>query len=341
MRPGTIAGTRSVVGLDVGGANVKAAHVGGSAATLPFPLWKDPAGLTSRLRALLDKLPTSDLLAVTMTGELCDCFQSKREGVACILDAVEGAAQGRPVWVWQTTGHFVDPTTARVEVTPTASSNWHALASWAGRLAPRGTALLVDMGSTTTDVIPLTDGQPSSRGRTDWQRLKHRELVYVGARRTPLCALMAGRGAAEVFATTRDVGLLLGLEPEDGADRDTADGRPATRPAAHARLARMLCADVESMSRQQAKALARHLFRRVARRVAGALDQVAQNLSPLPETLIVAGSGERWVMEALRWTAAFRPARTIRLAELLGRDISAAACAFALAVLACEGLDPS
>src|SRR5437764_9911731 len=89
------------LGLDVGGANLKAAHGGGAARLQPFELWKNPHGLADALRGLLDTMPPFDALAVTMTGELCDCFETRREGVAAILDAVETVAAGRPVRVWR------------------------------------------------------------------------------------------------------------------------------------------------------------------------------------------------------------------------------------------------
>ena len=249
---------RRVLGLDVGGANLKAAHTDGAARSRPFALWKDPGGLAGALRDLIADMPDADLLAVTMTGELCDCFESKRQGVIAILDAVQEAAQGKPIRVWRTDGKFVDITEARKTPLQTAAANWLALATFAGRLAPEGPALLFDVGSTTTDVIPLLDGRPKPHGRTDRERLESGELVYTGVRRTPLCALAGG--AAELFATTLDVYLLLDWIAEDAADRNTADGRPATKAAAHARLARMLCADLDSSTEQERMGLAHRVF---------------------------------------------------------------------------------
>src|SRR5438552_12194660 len=100
-----------------------------------------------------------------------------------------------------------------------AAANWLALAAYAGRFAPTGTALLVDVGSTTTDLVPLLGGAPVPCGNTDAERLLHRELVYTGVRRTPLCALLGETGAAELFATTLDAYLLLEELPEDVTDR--------------------------------------------------------------------------------------------------------------------------
>src|SRR5271166_4077415 len=118
----------TVLGLDIGGANLKAAWFapGGQALvhralSRPFALWKDPAGLARQLIDLTLAFPRPDLLAVTMTGELCDCYESKRQGVHAILDAVEEAFGGVPVHVWSTQGRFVDLAAARAHPLPIAS----------------------------------------------------------------------------------------------------------------------------------------------------------------------------------------------------------------------------
>src|SRR5262249_28321084 len=93
-----------VVGLDVGGANLKAADGAGVARGRPFPLGKAPDRLAAELRALLADLPPADRLAVTLTGELCDCFADRAAGVAHILGAV--ASLGLPLGVWRNDGRF-------------------------------------------------------------------------------------------------------------------------------------------------------------------------------------------------------------------------------------------
>src|SRR5439155_1586656 len=162
-----------------------------------------------RLRRLCGEFPAFDRMAVTMTGELCDCFATRREGVRHILDAVAAVIPRDIVSVYRNDGLFADWEDAYAEPLSAAASNWLALAAFAGRYAPTGSALLVDIGSTTSDLIPLRDGVPVPTGRTDTDRLASGELVYTGVRRTPACALLGGGGAAEFFATTLDVYLLL------------------------------------------------------------------------------------------------------------------------------------
>jgi probable H4MPT-linked C1 transfer pathway protein len=318
----------AVLGLDIGGANLKAAHTDGTAKTRPFALWKEPAALAGRLRSLCRELPAFDQLAVTMTGELCDCFATRREGVRHILDAVATVVPREIVRVYRTDGRFADWDEAHAEPLSAEAANWLVLSAFAGRYAPTGSALLADVGSTTSDLIPLRDGVPVPTGRTDAERLVSGELVYTGVRRTPACALLGGGGAAEFFATTHDVYLLLELVPEDVADVDTADGRPATRPHAHARLARMLCGDAESVPRAKAMGLAK----RISRLQQNLLDAAARLVAAIhgpPQTLILGGSGE---FLARRAFAEFEGS-VVSLGEHLGPERSAAACAYAAAVL--------
>jgi probable H4MPT-linked C1 transfer pathway protein len=328
--------TTSVLGLDVGGANLKAAHSDGAARSRPFALWKDPAGLPAALSALIGEMPRADRLAVTMTGELCDCFETKREGVAAILDAVEGAAGDQPVRVWRNDGRFVDREEARAKPLKVAAANWLALATFVGRWAPKGPALLLDVGSTTTDVVPLLDGRPVPQGRSDPDRLRCEELVYTGVRRTPLCAILGSEGPAEFFATTLDVYLLLGWVAEDGADRNTADGRPATKAAAEARLARMLGADLETSTAKERERLAQRVLLKQLYALTSAVERVAGRLPKPPRTVVVAGAGEFLARPLLEQQEAIPPCEVVFLADRLSPEVSRAACAHAVAALAAE-----
>ena len=146
-----------------------------------------------------------------------------------------------------------------------AASNWHALAKFAGRYAKQGPALMLDIGSTTSDLIPLLDGIPQALGQTDPDRLLSGELLYTGVERSPICAVthkLPWRGqqcpvAHELFATTLDAYLVLQAFSEQPNNMHTADGRPATRRFAEQRLARMFCADPETFNSEDAVEVAK------------------------------------------------------------------------------------
>ncbi|HUG91372.1 MAG TPA: hydantoinase/oxoprolinase family protein [Planctomycetaceae bacterium] len=337
-----------VIGLDIGGANIKAADGEGQASERPFALWKEPAKLSAELAAVLAGFAPADRLAVTMTGELADCFVTKAEGVHFILRSVEAVAAGRPVLVWQTGAEFVTPDVAREIPLLVAAANWHALATWVGRITPRGPAVLIDVGSTTADLVPLLDGVPVPQGLTDCERLRSGELVYSGGRRTPVCAIAHSvpfrEGycplAAELFATVLDVYLILGLIPEDPHDTNTANGRPATADAAHDRLARALCCDRTEFSLDDALVVARFLADVQQQRLAAAAERVAARLPGAVENVILSGSGEFLARTIVARAPRLRNSKPHVLSELFNRDQAEAACAVAVAVLAQERLAP-
>jgi probable H4MPT-linked C1 transfer pathway protein len=327
---------RAAIGLDIGGANLKAVHSGGIALSRPFALWREPLQLAPQLRQLRAALPPAGVLAVTMTGELCDCFESKRLGVAAILDAVETAAAGTPVYVWCNEGRFLDLVSARTMPLQTAAANWLALATFAGRFAPDGPALLIDIGSTTTDLIPLLDGKPMPLGRTDPERLRFGELIYTGVRRTPMCALLNEGVAAELFATALDVYLVLGRIADDSDDCNTADGRPATRAGAEARIARMLCADLETSTEDERQQLARRAADRQRELLERGLRQVLSRLPGPLQTVVLAGEGEFLALDSLGALRDLSAEAVVSLNHELGSARSQAACAHAVMVLATE-----
>ncbi len=329
----------TVLGLDIGGANLKAATAAQRAVSMPFALWKQPDALPAALASLAAQFPGIDEFAVTMTGELCDCYATKREGVNRILDAVEFAAAVRPVRVWGTGGHWLSVAEARARTLEVAASNWHALATFAGRFAPIGKALLLDIGSTTTDIIPLDDGVPVAKGLTDFDRLLTGELVYVGVKRTPVMALGLPNGCAEYFADMRDVYIAISLAKPEPDAMDTADGRPADFENCIARLARMCGADIETVHVETILNFALRCFKRQRDAILEGLRRV----DPLGERiLILSGVGEWLPREGWFARGAYATVyrgqmpRIISLAAELGPEISACAPAYAVAVLASE-----
>ena len=325
------------LGLDIGGANLKWATAT-AAGSVPLPLWKAPDRLLGELSRLIET-HRPGRIAVTMTGELCDCFESKAEGVRFILDAVLSAAGERPVLVWQTAGEFVDVATAAEFWMLTAAANWHALATWLARLELAGRVAVVDIGSTTSDLVVTDRGRVACQGLTDRERLASGELCYTGVRRTPLMAVcdavtIDGRPvatAAEVFATTADVHTLRGDLPADAEDRDTADGRERTPPRCRQRIARMVCADAAELGDNAVDAMAaEYAERQLARLVAAGMRLFR---GPI-DRVVVAGEGEFLARRLVDGIPAVADAPRTSLRDLLGPDASEAACAAATVRLA-------
>src|SRR5262245_19264921 len=164
--------------LDIGGAKIKNADGRGYAQSYAFAMWRDSSRLAQQIRTAIFEAPPCDHLAVTMTGELADCFETKAAGIRYILQAVSSGSDNRHTRVYLSDGRLVSPQVALASPPLAAASNWHALARYAGlRHAPAGTSLVIDVGSTTCDVIPIVGGKPAASGATDTQRLIASELV--------------------------------------------------------------------------------------------------------------------------------------------------------------------
>jgi probable H4MPT-linked C1 transfer pathway protein len=184
-----------------------------------------------------------------MTGELADTFESRRDGVERLAALATAQITDAPVLLYAGPAGLVHPHAAGKHAAAIASANWHVCASLVAQKCAN--ALFVDLGSTTTDVIPIGAGRMAGRGYTDAQRLAAGELVYTGlvrgfvmatADRAPLAGAWTSL-VNENFATMADVHRILGSLP-DGADlMATADGRAKTIDASRARLARMVGAD--------------------------------------------------------------------------------------------------
>jgi probable H4MPT-linked C1 transfer pathway protein len=326
--------------LDIGGANLKAADGRGFAVSRAFPLWQKPSELSAAIGRLIADAASCDRIAMTMTGELADCFRTKAEGVRFIIDAAATAAGDRPIFVYLTNGRLVPPEVAVNLELLAAASNWHALAQFACRYLLGEPGLLVDLGSTTTDIIPLAADKPEASGRTDTQRLLAGELVYTGIERTPVCAMADSipyRGrlcsvARELFATMWDVYLVLDQLPEEPESTNTADGRPATKAAAVDRLARMICADSDSFEFDDAVNAARYLSEVQRRQIETAFDQVLARMASSPKTVVLSGQGEFLLRQM--FDGRMTTAKLVSLTEELGPVLSRCAPAHALAVIA-------
>jgi len=263
-------GGAPVFGWDVGGAHVKVSMSDRGGVLLDVgqwacPLWQGLEHLEHTIDQVFERWPAAKTYAahhaVTMTGEMVDLFEDRSQGVGAIAAAL-GQRLGPRVAFYAGEAGWLTRETCASGWRSVASANWLATARW---LATRvANALLVDVGSTTTDIIPVANGRVVARASTDAGRLATGELVYQGVVRTPLCGI-AGRvefGGATVnvmnewFATTADVYRLTGeLAPQYDL-HPSADNGPKTELASRRRIARMIGRDAHEASPAEWRAFA-------------------------------------------------------------------------------------
>ena len=239
----------SYIGWDIGGAHLKLAQLGADGTLItalqkPCPMWHGIDTFSSVASQVLQNIDATAVHGITMTGEMADCFATRAEGVACILESLQ-TLLAKPFQVYLLGRGLCDVQTSLRSVSLVGAANWHATAQCAAVLAPEG--VLMDIGSTTTDIVPFSGGQVLAVGGNDGERLASDELIYTGIVRTPVMAVvdeikMGHRRmpvVAEQFATMADVYRLTGELPEYIDQYPVCDGGSKTVSGSTRRLARM------------------------------------------------------------------------------------------------------
>jgi probable H4MPT-linked C1 transfer pathway protein len=298
-----------VFGWDLGGANVKLACIEDGrvlhVAQIPCPVITERRKFDAAVDAALPLVSSPAAHAVTMTGELSDVFNDRAEGVAYLVALMQRVTAGQALRVYAGSAGFLDPDDAKRRTKDVASANWHATAALV--VQQHSDALLVDIGTTTTDLIPIKGKAVTARGTTDAERLTESELLYTGVVRTPVMAVAHSapfkgrvqRIAAERFATMADVWRLAGDLPEDADPCPSADQRGKSGPESAARLARMLGRDASEAELREWIALARYFADCQLAEIEHAARALAERDRIAPGAPVVGAGCGRFVAKAL------------------------------------------
>ena len=290
---------KTIIGWDIGGAHLKAALLNWAGdvlevVQLPCPLWRGLEHLQAGVAQVLEQFGPADRFAITMTGEMADIFPDRVAGVVRIVQTLQSRLGNAHATVFAGQSGLVPLENATLHALDIVSANWQATAQFVAGQVRHG--VLVDMGSTTTDVITLQNSQPVFEGGNDAERLTTGELVYTGVVRTPVMAVVRKvpfngrmqRVAAEVFATLSDVYRILGKLDEAHDMSETADGQGKTPQDSARRLARMVGRDYEDAPMLSWKALAHYI---ATAQLDDCLESLKMRLTGLPEDAPVIGAG--------------------------------------------------
>ncbi|WP_253254752.1 (4-{4-[2-(gamma-L-glutamylamino)ethyl]phenoxymethyl}furan-2-yl)methanamine synthase [Methanofervidicoccus sp. A16] len=321
-----------ILGMDIGGANTKITELEGGYYRIHhiyFPMWKEHKKLVELLR----KYNREDVekVGIVMTAELVDAYKSKREGVEDILNAVERAFPEKDIYVFDVDGNFLEIDVAKRNYNKVSASNWTATAYFVIKNICDN-CILVDMGSTTTDIIPIKNGEILTE-KTDLKRLMNNQLVYVGALRTPLSFLTSTvifrdretNISSEYFSITGDINFILNKIEREDYTCDTPDGAPVDRESCMRRVARILCSDLEEVDEEEILDISYQLYKKL-------LDMIRYNVDSISERynikdVVITGLGERILKEALEGY------NIVSIGEKYGKEVSLSTPSFAVAKL--------
>lgn len=228
------------IGLDIGGANLKVAS-DDRGEIIYFPMWKKWRELGKQLFEIKEKYKPKNV-GVVITAELADSFNSKIDGIIYISSVVEEVFSN--VFYLNIDGEIKNKIDNPILF---AASNWVASIKFLLRYYKN--FLFADMGSTTTDLIPVTD--KIEAGRTDYERLRRGELLYFGILRTPVFYVLSEFDStplvSEYFSITGDAFILTEDIRIEDYNCETPDGKGRDREDCMRRLARTLCCDINEI----------------------------------------------------------------------------------------------
>jgi probable H4MPT-linked C1 transfer pathway protein len=347
----------NVLGLDIGGANTKASFLKTQDATMQelrtlleyFPIWKNgkeqlPKVLEKLKKGLVDS--ALDGVGVTITAELSDAYMTKKEGIDHVLDCVTEAFGDVPTFVLDMEANLLTVKDARKEPLKVASANWAATGWMISQLI--NNCIIVDVGSTTTSIIPVINGKIAAEGRTDLEKLQNGELVYSGSLRTNIAAIVnaipvrgkMARVSSELFAQSGDVHLILGNIGEEEYTAETCDSRGKTGREAMARLARVVCADIDMLTEQEIVDMAKFVYDRQVGQISGGLKQVHERIKKLPKEnirIVVTGLGRNFLARKAAENTGFK--NIIDMKEYLGADAAVVSPSVGLALMVASRLE--
>ncbi len=342
----------NVIGFDVGGANTKAAFVKTGdgdveeirTVTEYFPVWKmkreQLPALFKRLRRHIATPARLDGVGVTMTAELADIYSTKSEGVTHILSCIEKVFVDTPLFVLDVEANLQSIEDAKRKPLDVAAANWAATGWMVSRILAN--CIVIDVGSTTTSIIPVIGGKIGATGKTDLEKLQNGELVYTGTLRTNIATITSSipirdrmtKLSSELFAQSGDVHLILGNIKSEEYVVETMDGQGKTMREAMARLARVICADIDMLTEQEIVTLAKHVCDKQIGQIAEGLRQVYDRIEPCFQhdiPVVVTGLGR----ECLAKKAALRTGfnKIIDLADLLGTSAASVSTSVGVALM--------
>jgi len=279
-----------IAGFDIGGANTDVAVVDFDESgninevetdCMYLPMWMKNEELKDALKDLLGSRGDEiDAVGVSMTAELVDDYKTKKEGV---IDIAQKSADSFNVPVgFVGLDGIMEISQVIEDPMKVAAANWIATAPLAAKINPN--CILIDIGSTTTDIIPIKNGKECAEGRSDLERLKTGELVYSGTLRTNVAALVEKvpldgtmlRVASELFAVTADVQIVLENINMEEYTCDTMDGAGKSLEDCMRRISRVVCGDMEILTPDEITKIADYIYSVQVKKISEALVEVSK-----------------------------------------------------------------
>ncbi len=279
-----------IAGFDIGGANTDLAIIEFENNEIKnievdfkyLPMWSNNDDLSQALIELVKNIcPLSeiDAVGISMTAELVDAYDTKKEGVLDVVAKCEETFSCPIAYVG--VDGMLSSEDIKQNPIKAAAANWIATAQIATLISDN--CIFIDTGSTTTDIIPVKNARECAIGRSDFDRLATGELVYSGTLRTNIASFIDTvefnnkeyAVASELFAQTADIYRVLELITEEDYVCDTFDGESKSKIDCAKRIARVLCADLDVLSIEDIVEISEFIHQKQIQQISEGLKKVS------------------------------------------------------------------
>ena len=250
-----------IAGFDIGGANTDLAIIDFDDGEIKnievdfayLPMWSNNDDLSQVLIELIENIcPVSeiDAVGISMTAELVDAYDTKKDGVLDVVRKCEETFSCPIAYVG------VDGMLSKAEIEETPLK----CAIGKSDFDRSATGELVYTGTLRTNLASFLD------------KVELNGKEY--------------RVASELFAQTADVYMVLDLITEDDYVCDTFDGEGKSKIECARRIARVVCADLEMLSMEDIVEMSKFIHQKQVEQIADGLKQVVetQNLDLIVTT---------------------------------------------------------
>ncbi len=171
------------IGWDIGGAHLKSCVINNQKTVCSVDLcelWKTKE-VGYMINQIIKQYSHKGIVnnVITMSGEMCDVFENRDQGVKKILNYFKKFVN---TYVYTRNCGIVS-VKHNTKPKNIASANWHVIAKFMCKKLTN--AIIIDLGSTTTDFILIKNSKIINKRLDDFSGLRSQELSYIGCLRTP------------------------------------------------------------------------------------------------------------------------------------------------------------
>ncbi len=257
--------TAKYIGIDIGGAHLKLTGLCRNkkiifSNQIKCPVWKGINVLENQLKSF-KKINQDSIAGITMTAELCDNFENREQGAKKIKKLLKKLNFKKFFLTNKKKKRFQrNPQNSKI-----ISMNWLSTADFVAQKISN--CLIIDFGSTTTDLILIKNKKCLNKHFDDFSRLNNYELIYTGLTRTPIMSInnyvkineKKINIIPELFSNTSDLYRVLKKLPKEVDQYETLDGRSKSIINSYKRLSRNLGFDYQFKDKRTLDKVCRHL----------------------------------------------------------------------------------